>query len=605
MPKLPSPPRIAITATGRTPAALLDAARRALRLTRFVELRLDWVPNPAAVVRALPKLFRDFARKRPIVIATCRRKPNGGEFRGTVAAQLAILEKAAAAGCRLVDLEIESAEALGQDRVAALRRHAGLILSFHDFQKTPRLQPVARRLRKIPADFYKLVGTAARQSDNCAVLDFLQSANRLKNATVRSTVRARLQPCRKEPERRGALAPEVRLRTSSRLTSPMLYNSTVTSKHSGQGQWIAFCMGESGVASRILALSRGSRFVYAALPPETAQPREPKEPKEPKEPRIPNPPNPLAAPGQLDWNSLLYCYLAHKLTPRSAIYGLVGSPVGQSIGAAIHNAALHSLHLDAVYIPLLVNNLKDFRQASARYPLAGFSVTIPHKQGVLRTAETADRLARAAGAANTVRILRTKRWEATNTDVAGIVSPLRRAFRLDPGKPLPSGFRAVILGNGGAARAAVLALRELRGAIWVTGRNPLKVQRFARELGVQAIRIERLEQEEFDLQVQTTPVGMWPRVGQSPVRPEQITAHTVFDLIYNPPVTRLLELARSKGCRTISGIEMFLAQAARQFRYWTQLEPPVRLMRRVALQELRRFPAAGTAGRGAPRRGDP
>jgi shikimate 5-dehydrogenase len=91
---------------------------------------------------------------------------------------------------------------------------------------------------------------------------------------------------------------------------------------------------------------------------------------------------------------------------------------------------------------------------------------------------------------------------------------------------------------------------------------------------------------------------MWPRTAESPLRPEQITARTVFDLIYNPPVTRLLELAQSKGCRTISGLEMFLAQAARQFRYWTGIEPPVRLMRRIALQELRRFSTANAADRG-------
>jgi 3-dehydroquinate dehydratase/shikimate dehydrogenase len=540
MPKIPSLPCIAITATGRTPADLLDAARRALRYTRFVELRLDWVPKPAEAFRALPALLRDYSAKRPIFIATCRLKPNGGKFRGTVAAQLAILEQAAALGCQLVDLEIESAEALGQDRVAALRQRAGLILSFHDFQRMPRPEKVARRLQKFPADFYKLVGTATRQSDNCAVLDFLKSRS-----------------------------------STSQLDIP-----------SEQRRWIAFCMGEEGIPSRVLALSRGSRFVYASLPPETRQPKEPSEPP---------------APGQLDWNLLCHRYLADKLLPHFAIYGLVGSPVGQSIGAAIHNAAFQSLHLEAVYIPFLVNNLKDFRKAAAMYPLAGFSVTIPHKQAVLRAADKVAHPALAAGAANTVRIMRTKRWAATNTDIEGIAAPLRLAFRLSAGKSLPKHFRAVILGNGGAARAAVRALRSLHiGTILVTGRNTAKVRRFAHELGLQATRMEHLQRERFDLLVQTTPVGMWPRTAESPLRPDQITAGTVFDLIYNPPVTRLLELAQSKGCRTISGLEMFLAQAARQFRYWTRREPPVRLIRRVALAELRRFPMAGSAGRGAP-----
>ena len=561
MPKLPSVPRIAITATGRTPAALLDATRRALGYTRFVELRLDWVPDPDEVLRALPTLLRRFSAKRPLCIATCRRKPNGGEFRGTVAAQLAILEQAADAGCRLTDLEIESAESLGQDRVASLRRRAGLILSFHDFQRMPRPEPVARRLQRFPADFYKLVGTATRQSDNCVVLEFLQS--RLKPEPIQA---------RERPE---------------------------------PGLWVAFCMGETGIPSRILALSRGSRFVYAALPPEsvlsriTKEPRVPNEPQEPQEPREPKEPNGLAAPGQLDWDSLRSRYMAHKLTPQSAIYGLVGSPVAQSIGAAIHNAALRSRRLDGVYIPFLVNSLRDFRKAAARYPLAGFSVTIPHKQRVLRAADKTDPLTRSAGAANTVRVTRTNRWEAINTDIQGIVTPLRRAFRLAEGAPLRPGFRAVILGNGGAARAAVLALRLLQcSSIQVAGRNPARVRRFVRELGVSAMPLERLAQQEVDLLVQTTPVGMWPRTAESPLQPEQITARVVFDLIYNPPVTRLLQLARSKGCRTISGLEMFLSQAAGQFGFWTKREAPVRWMRRVAIAELRRFQTTGTADAG-------
>jgi shikimate dehydrogenase len=284
-------------------------------------------------------------------------------------------------------------------------------------------------------------------------------------------------------------------------------------------------MGEAGVPSRVLALSRGSAFVYAALPTEGAETQ----------------PSEAAAPGQLDWKLLKERYLADRITRRTAIYGLVGSPVAQSIGAAIHNAALHARGVDAVYIPFLVNEIKDFRKAAGSYPLAGFSVTIPHKQAVLRGADKVERRAQAAGAANTVRVRR-GRWEATNTDVDGIIAPLRRVFRLGERKALAKGFRAVILGNGGAARAAVLALKELRCAsIFVTGRNAAKVRRFTRELDVEAMALERLESERFDLLVQTTPVGMWPRAGECPLRPEQISpasAATVFDLIYNPPTTR-------------------------------------------------------------------
>ncbi|MBF8305605.1 MAG: 3-dehydroquinate dehydratase / shikimate dehydrogenase, partial [Acidobacteria bacterium] len=127
-------PRICIPATGRTAAELLDSVRRALGYSRFVELRLDWIGNPAEALPAIPRLLADSGSrpgKAAVLLATCRRQPNGGRFAGTVAEQFAVLEKAAAVGCRLVDLEIESAEAAGQDAVARLRTGALLVLSFH------------------------------------------------------------------------------------------------------------------------------------------------------------------------------------------------------------------------------------------------------------------------------------------------------------------------------------------------------------------------------------------------------------------------------------------------------------------------------------------
>jgi 3-dehydroquinate dehydratase/shikimate dehydrogenase len=193
------------------------------------------------------------------------------------------------------------------------------------------------------------------------------------------------------------------------------------------------------------------------------------------------------------------------------------------------------------------------------------------------------------GAANTVRV-RKGRWEATNTDVDGIVAPLRKAFRLSARESLPSDFRALIVGTGGAARAALCALRQLRCRdLSVTGRNPAKGRLLARELGGRSIPVEALEDEAFDLLIHATSVGMWPHSEECYLRPEQINAGTVFDLVYNPPETRLLQIAKVRGCRTISGLEMFLAQAARQFEYWTEREAPRRLMRQTAIRELSRL----------------
>ncbi|MBI3934819.1 MAG: shikimate dehydrogenase [Acidobacteria bacterium] len=533
-------PRICITATGRTPSELMECAHRALRESRFVELRLDWVTNPADAIAAIPKLLKDAARAAParhaILQATCRRKPDGGRFTGSVARQFELLKKAARAGCRLLDLEIESAERAGADAVAALRDDAPLILSFHDFRATPPLAPVARRLRRYPADYYKIVPTATRQSDNCAELEFLSAASKVRNE---------------------------------------------------EGKWVAFAMGEAGVPSRVLALSRGSAFVYAAP---TSRPLFAKDSE-----------TMLAAPGQLDWKAVHNQYGVERLTGRTALYGLLGNPVRHSVGAAIHNAAFRGCGLDAVYLPLLATDLADFRRAAVRYPLAGFSVTIPHKQAILQFVDKTDGWVKAAGAANTVRI-RQGRWEAINTDIEGILTPLRQAYGFSSDDSLPRNFRAVIVGNGGSARAACIALRALGcRSILVAGRNRAHAMRFAMELDGEAMSLRALERERFDLLVHATPVGMWPHSEECLLTAAQLQADTVFDLVYNPPETRLLRMARGHGCRTISGLEMFISQAARQFEFWTGVTAPLNRMRAVAkeaLEGLRNSPGERDGGIG-------
>jgi 3-dehydroquinate dehydratase/shikimate dehydrogenase len=507
--------RICITATGRTPAELMMCADRALLESRFVELRLDFVSNPVEAVALIPRLLDGGGHA--ILQATCRRSPNGGRFSGSVAAQVRLLEQAVAAGCRVIDLEIESAESVGVEAVARLRQIAKVILSFHDFRSTPRLAPIARRMRRFPADYYKIVPTATQQSHNCVVLDLLSSFS--------------------ENARAG-------------------------------GKWVGFAMGEVGIPSRILALSRGSAFGYAA----------------PSEDRGSE--SMLAAPGQLDWSTLHTQYRVERLGRDTAIYGILGCPVGHSIGPAIHNASFRRRRMDAVYMPLLADDLRDFRRAAERYPLAGFSVTIPHKREIVRYTDKIDSWVEMAGAANTIRIRR-GRWEAVNTDIDGIRIPLQRRYRLSRGRRLGRAFRAAIVGNGGSARAAVIALQSLGCRnISVVGRDPARVRHLAKQMDAEATTLDALRTEAFDLLIHATPVGMWPNEQQCLLTADHLRAGTVFDLVYNPQETELLKRARAAGCRTISGLEMFLAQAARQFKFWTGVEAPLSQMRRVAVRWL-------------------
>jgi 3-dehydroquinate dehydratase/shikimate dehydrogenase len=494
----------------------------ALSQSQFIELRLDWLPNPAEAIPHIAGLLA--CSPGAVVQATCRRKPNGGEFAGSVEDQLRILQRAVQAGCRLVDVEIETAEdALDSPRqllLDELRERAGVIVSFHDFHGTPPLPPVVKRLLRIPADIYKLVPTAVEQTDVVRLLDELAS---------------------------------------------------LTAKE--QGRWVGFAMGQVGVPSRVLALSRGSAFIYAA-------------------PASPDPIS-LAAPGQLDADLLRRRFRADRITTKSKLLGVLGNPVKHSIGTAVHNTSLAALNVDAVYLPLQSEDVREFRKAALNYPLAGFSITSPHKQAILRYIDKPDKLVKAVGAANTVRAKNGK-WEAINSDVAGIMQPLRAHYKLGEAGRLPAEFAALVLGNGGAARAAVVGLRELGCRnIAISGRNIQNVGKLANEFKCAAIAMPALSEQRFDLLIQATSVGMWPARDASPITPAQICAYTVFDLIYNPQETKLLQMARAKGCEVIQGIEMYLAQAARQFEYWTGKKPPIARMRRTALDELELMRNAG------------
>jgi 3-dehydroquinate dehydratase/shikimate dehydrogenase len=516
-------PKICIAVTGETPEQLLESARSALKHSQFIELRLDWLKRPQDGVSVVTTLFKETRKGRregAILQVTCRRKPNGGLFEGSVREQMGILEAAIDEGCRVVDVEIETAEQIGHVSLESLRANTALILSWHDFHGTPSLDSVGRRLQRFNADYYKAIPTATKQSDNCTAIEFLSESTKGRD----------------------------------------------------KRNWIVFAMEQSGIPSRVLALSRGSSFVYASCPsPEGASAQA------------------GSAPGQVDAESLMKVFRADKLNLKTAIYGLLGSPIGHSIGAALHNAGFQTRKLNAVFLPLLATDLKDFRKAAERYPLAGFSVTIPHKRSIVQALDSVDPIVKLAGAANTVRIRR-GRWEAINSDVEGIIFPLRKKLRLAQDQSLGKTFRAVVVGTGGAARAAVVALRELKcGQIEVAGRDYTKVEGIARQLGARTLDMKRLQKESFDLMIHSTSVGMWPHTEDCLLKAEEINAGLVFDLVYNPAETTFLKRAAERGSDTISGLEMFLAQAARQFEFWTGVDAPRQLFRRVAEEQLRRY----------------
>jgi 3-dehydroquinate dehydratase/shikimate dehydrogenase len=235
--------------------------------------------------------------------------------------------------------------------------------------------------------------------------------------------------------------------------------------------------------------------------------------------------------------------------------------------------------VDAVYLPFLVTPtyLRDFFSLAAKLPLAGFSVTLPHKQKIIRYLDVVDPLARRIGAVNTVW-RKAGKWRGTNTDAAGVTIPLGRLLRLPKSSVL-------IVGNGGAARGAACALSDAGAKISLVGRNPDRVRALAKICGAEALLREQAVAGHFDAVVHATPLGMYPHVDECFFN-GHIPADVVFDMVYNPAETVLVKRAREQGKTVVPGLDMFIEQAVRQFEIWTGESAPRAVMQKAAEEAL-------------------
>jgi 3-dehydroquinate dehydratase/shikimate dehydrogenase len=310
-------------------------------------------------------------------------------------------------------------------------------------------------------------------------------------------------------------------------------------------------MGEAGLPTRVLAARFGSHWTYAGDG---------------------------VAPGQLSAQVMLEQYAFRSLAQRTAIYGVVGRPIAHSISPAIHNAAFRASHLDAVYLPLAAADFDDFLAFADALPIQGASVTAPYKLDAYERADEADPVSRRVGAANSIR-RRDSGWIACNTDVAGFLAPLTSVMPL-------RGARATVLGAGGAARAVGEALASAGATVSFSARRQDQAEEIARKIGA-AVGNWPPSPGSWDLLVNATPIGTAPAIDESPMPRGPFTGQLVYDLVYNPPATRLLRDARCAGCRTIGGMDMLIAQAQRQFEWWTGTRAPERAMREAAVEALR------------------
>jgi 3-dehydroquinate dehydratase/shikimate dehydrogenase len=285
------------------------------------------------------------------------------------------------------------------------------------------------------------------------------------------------------------------------------------------------------------------------------------------------------AAGQVSARHLRNLFHVEKLGKNTKIYGVIADPIRHSISPAVHNRAFQSKRLDAVYLPFLVSppHLRDFFSLAERLPLAGFSVTIPHKQKIIRYLDAVEPLAKRIGAVNTVW-RKAGKWRGTNTDAPGVTGPLSRMIRLQ-------GASILVAGNGGAARSAAFALSDAGAKITLVGRNPDRVRALSKVCGADALLREQIESRKFDAVVHATSLGMYPRVNECFFN-GTIPADLVFDIVYNPAETALLRRAREEGKTTIAGLEMFIEQAVRQFEVWTGEAAPRPAMLKAAIEAL-------------------
>ena len=330
----------------------------------------------------------------------------------------------------------------------------------------------------------------------------------------------------------------------------------------GRPDVVVVPMGDDMVAARILALRQGSALGYAPIAQSTA-------------------------PGQIAFEEIERIYRLRRrfgksdrgINPQTDVYGVIGDPVGHSLSPLMHNAAFAALHSNAVYLPFHVRELPDFLAAIEPFRIAGFSVTIPHKERILRYLDDCDPLAAEIGAVNTV-VVRGGKLCGYNTDFIGVLRAIERRLPL-------SSSSVLLVGAGGVARAAAFALARAGAKVNIWARRLQRAGALARAVGGLAIERAEIARQSFDAILNCTPVGMHPG-GGSPLESRELNCRLVMDLIYRPLRTELLRRAERRGIETISGVDMFVAQGVAQWELWTGKRAPETLMRRAVLEALQR-----------------
>lgn len=515
---MPARTRLVVPITSDEPPLARQVAAARAAGADLVELRLDCLRDWAVVeqlVAAGPQL--------PVIL-TLRSAGEGGRWTGTEAERLGALTRLARRGPAYVDVEYSAWR-----RSAAVRGAIGEVCKLH-------------------------VGSDARRSHTeratgtrCGLI--------LSRHDLRRPPRNLSAVC----DRLAATpADVVKIVAAARDATDACRMLAELERWRGRRDVVALSLGDAGLATRVLAAKFGGALTFACLDPRHA-----------------------SAPGQPTARELRETYRWESISARTRVYGVVGWPLAHSLGPRVHNAAMAATGVDGVYVPWPVRPgyraLARFLDTLTAHPelgVMGLSVTSPHKENVYRWLRQRGHTLRADAAAcravNTLVRCSASGWEGDNTDVQGV----REAFdRLELG--LVSGRRVAVLGAGGAARAAIVTVRNHARLITVYARSPHRARRLTREFACRVEPWSDRESLDADVLINATSIGQWPDVDATSV-PERVLkpGMVVFDAVYQPRATRLLTAAEKRGCRVVYGDEMFIGQAAAQYERWQRVAAP-------------------------------
>ena len=332
--------------------------------------------------------------------------------------------------------------------------------------------------------------------------------------------------------------------TATSITDSVRMLQWVQERKDNEPRRIGFAMGVAGACSRALTIAYGAPITYAAF-------------------------GEAVAPGQIALAELLETYRAADLNANTRVYGIVGASCQNSFSAFLHSPAFAARGINSVYVLLQTDDFGEIVTQMDALRLDGLSVTIPYKEDALRISDEADERSKRCGAANTLVIHRDggkRHIHAFNTDYDGVLGPLQRERSL-------AGLKVAVLGNGGAARGAVDALREAGAVPTLFYRNEERGLPVAKSLAIDGALLSSID-DSFEVYINSTPLGTYPG-DSSPVPAEVFTraSQIAFDMVYQTPQTRFLSDAAERGARCIPGREMLVSQGIEQFVHFTGQEP--------------------------------